>query len=183
MCVIRFLLFFGAFLFSLLYGPNQGISQTYHTEKGQARVKGGNAVSSYVGSSAQLKGKVDLKENELVFELQLETLETGIGLRDEHMYETLETEKHPRARFEGRILGDSPGPGEKDSVTVKGRFTIHGVSKRIEVSGMMDRRGHKMKVAAAFPILITEYGMERPGFSFVSVRDEHRIEIAAELAK
>ncbi len=183
MRVSRLLIFFGTVFFPLFYGPNQGVSQTYHTEKGQARVKGGNAMSSYVASSSQLKGKVDLKDNELVFELQLETLETGIDLRDEHMYETLETEKYPEARFEGRILGDPPVPGKKDSVTVKGRFTIHGVSKWIEVSGTMDRWGDKMKVVAAFPILITEYGMERPGFSFVSVRDEHRIEIAAELTR
>lgn len=177
-----FILPIALFLF-FFYGPERLEAQTYVTEKGYAKVKGGNAMTSYVGFSPKLEGELDLESGELAFELPLESLKTGIERRDQHMYETLETEEHPKARFEGEMLDEPPGPGEKGNVTVEGRFTIHGKSKTIEVSGTMDRSGDAMKVEAAFSIMITEYGMERPGWSFASVRDEHRIEVEAELSE
>lgn len=169
-------------LFSLFLGP-LATAQVYSTEDGHAEVYGENSMTSYIGSSDQLEGRIDLSSKELSFELELETLKTGIELRDDHMYDALETDDFPEARFEGRLLSDPPKEGEMKSVTAKGTFTIHGESKDIEVSGVMGRIDGRLEVEASFSIKITEYGMERPGFSFTSVRDEHEIDLEAQLTQ
>jgi polyisoprenoid-binding protein YceI len=167
-------------LLALFLGPLAS-AQVYSTEEGHAEVYGENSMTSYTGTSDQLEGWIDLSSGELAFELELETLKTGIDMRDRHMYDALETDSFPTARFEGRLLNEPPDEGEMGAATVEGTFTIHGESKEIEVTGVMGRLDGRIELEASFSIKITEYGMERPGFSFTSVRDKHEIDVEAQL--
>ncbi len=158
-------------------------AQVFKADTGHAEVKGTNGMSSYTGVSDQLRGTINLKKQSANFHLPLKTLKTGISMRDRHMRSTLETDKYPEAHFKGKIISEFPKPGNSSQVTVNGVFTIHGETHPIQVAGKVTQKNQKIRVKASFPLNITDYGMERPGFWFAKVNDKHTITINITLSQ
>jgi len=79
--------------------------------------------------SADLSGPLDLR-----IEVDLASLDTGIGMRNTHMRERhLETDEYPLAVFTGTSIIATSAPalavGQTVSLTVRGTFDLHGVSR------------------------------------------------------
>lgn len=82
---------FAVFLFLLSL---HGVSQVFVTENGSVEFLSKAPLNEFTGKSSNLNGLVDLDKNLLDFYVDLNTLNTGIGLRDRHMRENyLETKK------------------------------------------------------------------------------------------
>lgn len=156
-------------------------AQVFKTDTGYAEVKGGNGMTSYTGKSRQIQGTINMNKGSVNFQLPLKTLKTGNSVRDGHMRNTLETEDHPKTEFSGQIVNEFPETGQRKKITVKGNYTIHGVTKPMKVKGSVQRKEGQVQVKAEFPIKITEYGMEPPGFWFTEVNDKHTISIRVTL--
>ena len=156
-------------------------AQVYTTDTGFAKVEGTTSTSSYTGKSRQLHGTINVSDSTVKFYLPLKTLKTGNGMRDRHMRNTLEADKYPKAIFSGRIVNKLPSNGNSKKVRVKGEFTIHGITRQIVINGKVSRQREQLIVEASFPVKITEYEMERPGFLFMTVNDKHEITVRATL--
>ena len=89
-----------------------------------------------------LVGGTDLAVSEFFFEVDLASLDTGLGLRNRHMRENyLETEEYPFASFSGRIQAlERTGDGGF-SVRAKGELSIHGVNQTREIGCRLARVG------------------------------------------
>ncbi|MFA6110004.1 MAG: YceI family protein, partial [Candidatus Latescibacterota bacterium] len=70
-------------------------------------------------------------ESRLLFEVELDGLDTGIGKRDRDMRKVLATDRWPKAVFKGQILRYEPVDSTVTAyrVTVKGRCSLHGVER------------------------------------------------------
>ncbi len=170
-----------ASIFCLLsFGLN---AQVFKTDTGHAEVKGSNGMADYTGVTNQLNGTVNLNTDSVNFQLPLKSLKTGNSLRDNHMLSTLEAKKFPKAQFSGKIIGDFPQSDNSKKVTVKGNFSIHGQTKTIKVTGKVNRTARTLKIKDSYPIKITAYGMERPGFWFTKINDKHTIKVNVVLNK
>ena len=110
------------------------------------------------------------------FAVDLQTLQTGIGLRDTHMREKyLEVQKGDdfavatlnQIRLEGI---DSQNPSGK--ATFRGVLTLHGTAR--EVTGVADIRNSAQgaRVQATFPLKVSEFQIPSPTYLGVGVRDE-----------
>jgi polyisoprenoid-binding protein YceI len=100
--------------------------------------------------------------------LDLDTLKTGISLRDRHMKERyFETGK---TQFKWAQLLRAQGSG--------GRFTgelkMHGVTRKI--AGTYEVGGGRFK--GNFPLKISEFGIEAPKYMGVGVSDDVKVEIS-----
>lgn len=157
--------------------PNLLIAQTFETSNGHAEVEGATSVTTYTGESDQLEGIVDLNADTVYFELPLKSIKTGISLRDQHMRDALEVEEYPKTRFSGRIVDGFPQKGKTVQTTVRGDYTIHGVTKQVEVTGSVKWQGDQLLINGSFPIKITDYDIEPPTVMFMSVYDEHEIRV------
>lgn len=98
-------------------------------------------------------------------------LHTGIGLRDRHLREYLEVDKHSTAALvveRGKIT--LPPSGKADG-TVPAFFTLHGVTKPIKVAYTITRGGADYHVEGTFDVNILEHGIKKPCYLGVCVRD------------
>ncbi|MBU1983946.1 YceI family protein, partial [bacterium] len=97
-----------------------------------------------VGKTNQISATLELDPDNVaatavgVFEVDLTTLKTGIGLRDRHMRENhLETDEFPVAIFRLiRVIStDKPAliPGEQVQVDAEGELILHGVAKTYRI--------------------------------------------------
>jgi len=171
------------FLFFLVLTASGKINaQAFKTEKGNVEFLSKASLSEFTGKSSDLNGLIDLEKNLLDFFIDLNTIKTGIGLRDRHMRENyLETKKFPFAEFTGQI--NSPKElikGQSIKVTAKGKFKIHGVEREIEVPGTLTLTdGNSLQLDATFKILLSDYQIDIPTIVFYELAEEQIVSIGA----
>lgn len=113
-----------------------------------------------------------LKNSELYFEVDLRTLDTGIGLRNRDMREDyLETDKYPMAHYKGKIVKADKVSDSEYKVTVDGSMFIHGVTKPLKVNGTMKTSGSGYTVNTKFGVRLSDYNIKIPKLMFLKVSE------------
>lgn len=114
--------------------------------------------------------------------VDLKDLDTGIGLRNEHLRnEYLEANKD--AAFEHAVLSDIK-LGEIDPGTFQGRtpfsgtFLLHGVKKAVTGQADIRREGPSVRVDATFPVTIADYAIAKPQYLGVGVKDQVQVKVS-----
>lgn len=117
------------------------------------------------------------RANELYFEVDLASLDTGIGLRNRHMRDDyLEVQKYPYASFKGRIIR-SEGSGDGGAhITAAGTLTVHGVSREREIPCDVTRAGAGYTARCAFEVLLSDHAIRIPKIMFLKLSNQIRVE-------
>jgi polyisoprenoid-binding protein YceI len=155
-------------------------AQSYIGKEGQAEFISNAPLLEFKGVSEHLTGLIDVEKNLVDFYLDLNTLDTGIKLRNSHMRESyLETEDCPFAEFTGQL--DSPFDPElkkEQDITVSGDFTVHCVTKELTATGTIEPTAEGLMVNAEWQILLKDFNIDRPGVAFYELAEEQRINIS-----
>lgn len=162
--------------------PISGSAQSYMTESGHVEFDSSVPLHSFTGVSDHLVGKIALNDSIIDFYVDVNTLETGIGKRDNDMLRTLEAEKHPFAEFYGKIVSDLNSITDKpQEVTVEGEFTVHGISKQTTITGLLQKVPKGIHVEASWTLNMKDYNIEPPGILFYRVSEKIDVSISATL--
>lgn len=129
------------------------------------------------GPQGTLKVNGSVVSGEVKFALN--TLDTGIDLRNEHMKEKyLETGKHPVATLTIKEVAIPAGwSKEKPQVAetaFKGELTLHGEKRPVE--GLFEITGDK-ELKAKMELKISDYKIDIPSYLGVTVADTVKIQI------
>ncbi len=126
--------------------------------------------------------------NEFYFEVNLNSLDTGIGLRNRHMRERyLETDKWPVASYSGTIVEVQSRDSLENSyyrVRTRGVFSVHGVKREIQTTGTVELISPKLiKVTAAFEIELPDYNIKIPQVMFFKLNKVIKIQVMFHLKR
>jgi polyisoprenoid-binding protein YceI len=110
----------------------------------------------------------------------LDSLETGIGLRDRHMKEKyLHTARYPRAELTLSALDVSkvPDSGDFAPVTIpfQGTLSLHGVERPVSGSARLSRSGERVSATAEFPLELGDFGIEVPSYLGITVAEKVQV--------
>jgi hypothetical protein len=120
---------------------------------------------------------------EIVVDLQ--TLDTGIGLRNTHMRtKYLETDKGER--FDRAVLSNLRIAGlNPETVDGRANFTatllLHGAQTPIAGEVQLRRSGSSRHADATFPVKISDYEIAKPQYLGVGVKDEVLVRVSFDL--
>lgn len=139
---------------------------------------------SFIKASGKLdieKADITLKEGKLSgsFIVDLNKLNSGIELRDEHLKEKyLEVKKYPQAilTFEGQAL-----ELENNSQTVKAKLNLHGETKDIELKIETAKEDKVLKIIAEFNIELSMFKIELPSFQGITAANKVKINVDSEV--
>jgi polyisoprenoid-binding protein YceI len=94
--------------------------------------------------------------------VNLNKLETGIELRDEHAKGYLGTDKHPNAVFTlSRITGATKLElGKSVTATAIGSFNLNGIAKPLNAPITLKRSGNSVAVSTAFNVALADHKIE-----------------------
>ena len=121
---------------------------------------------------------------ELYLEVDLGSLDTGIGLRNRHMRDNyLEVAKYPFASFKGRIERTEAGPGQSFRVSARGALTIHGVERDRMLTCRVEPRGAGYRAQCGFEVLLSDHNIEIPKIMFLKLANEIRLELDFSVAR
>lgn len=117
-----------------------------------------------------------------VISFELDSLGTGIDLRDKHLKQQyLETAKYPRAELKlasvdvaklpaGGSFGSKPLPFE-------GRLTLHGVERPVSGVAQVGRSGDRVQVSASFDLRTTDFGIAIPQYMGITVGEQVKVSV------
>jgi polyisoprenoid-binding protein YceI len=109
--------------------------------------------------------------------VELQTLETGIGVRDRHMKTNyLEVEKGPE--FATAIIDDIRVEKLEGKTVFTGMLSLHGQKRKVTGAAELQQKGGKIHVQAQFPVKVSEFDIPAPTYLGVGVRDEIQIKVS-----
>ncbi len=122
----------------------------------------------------QLKGKVSF---------QLEKLDTGIALRNEHMKEKyLQVKEHPQAKLtllDAPVEADFANSLSTSEKKFRGTLSLHGREK--EVNGTFEAKDGVVK--AKFPITLSDFAIDVPKYLGITIADTVDLDVELPLKK
>ena len=109
---------------------------------------------------------VDSKSGAIQFQVQMKGFEFEKKMMQEHFNTNyVESSKYPKSEFKGTITNNSEINYTKDgsyTAKVKGKLTLHGVTKDVETTGTMKVSGGKVDAGSTFNILLSDYNIKIP---------------------
>ena len=111
------------------------------------------------------------QEGELLLDVPLSSVDTGIGLRNRHMLGYLDATHHPEAELQvPRSAVSFPQPGKTVEADAQGTLTIHGVSRPCSVHYRLEQRQPgEYRVHATTGIDVRDFAIDVPSYLGVHV--------------
>ena len=120
--------------------------------------------------------------------VDLATLDTGIGLRNEHLRSTyLELDRGPELRdavLSGILLDETPpASNSRHETGFSGTLTLHGVQRAVEGDAELRRRNGQMQVEASLSLSLDAFDIPPPRYLGIGVRDAIEITVRFDAAR
>ena len=163
-------------------GPQAAGTESWSIAAGNVRVRcrmtiGGSfdAVTSDVSGTLRREAS-DAGSYTGELRVALATLDTGIGLRNEHLRGTyLELDRGPEFRdavLSGIVLDEPLPAGDgRHETGFSASLTLHGVQRTVEGEAELRRRNGRMQVEAEFSLSLDAFDIPPPRYLGIGVRD------------
>jgi polyisoprenoid-binding protein YceI len=133
-----------------------------------------------VGRTPDVTGSLTLRGttvNAAEFTADLTTLKSDDNRRDGQLSrQGIQTSQFPNATFkltQPIDLGAIPADGTSITATATGNFTLHGVTKSVQIPLQAKRSNDVIVVTGSLPILFADYGIAKPNSFVVLSIDDH----------
>ena len=150
----------GLLLLASLAGNAQG---KFYTKTGRISFFSSTPLEDIDAVNRSVVGVLDTKTGDLQFAALMKGFEFRKALMQEHFNaDYAESSKYPKAEFKGQIASSSEinyTTNGSFAVKVKGKLTIHGVTKDIEANGTITVKDGKLTLASTFNVLVADYNI------------------------
>jgi hypothetical protein len=152
--------------------------QKFSAEKGQisffsdAAIEDIEAVNSIVGSL------FNASTGDIVYILKIRDFNFQKALMKEHFNEKyMESEKFPKATFQGKITGFDITAKGVQNVKATGKLSIHGVTRDISVPGTVENINGKLQLKSKFMLKLADYNITIPTIIWQNIAEEVEVRI------
>ncbi|MBA2746567.1 MAG: YceI family protein [Flavisolibacter sp.] len=150
-------------LFLVLQAESQ---EKFYTKTGKIIFFSEAALEDIKGSNRTAAVVLDPKTGALDFSVLIKGFEFEKAVMQEHFNTNyVESDKFPKATFEGNIVNNLAvlyGRDGSYSGIVRGKLTLHGVTRDVETTGTIKITGSIIETSARFHLLLTEFGIKIP---------------------
>jgi hypothetical protein len=157
----------------------------YFTKSGKISFFSKTSVEDINATNKSAVCILDSKTGDLQFAVLLKGFEFKKALMQEHFNKDYaESDKFPKAEFKGQISNNSEIKYATDgtyTARVKGKLTIHGVTKGIETTGTVTVKNGKITTVSAFNIQLPDYSIKVPGIYRSQISDTIKITVDCSL--
>ncbi len=131
------------------------------TVRGELAFDGRGTPGAFTGRTTRVRGRLagapSMEGVRGWVEAEAASLQTGSGRRDRDMQKSLEVDRFPTLRFDLDAVGAGTAVGDSVPVTLRGRFTIHGVTRETAVRGWAVVRPGSVAFRGRTPLDLSDY--------------------------
>ena len=166
--------------------------QEYHVDRdadNEVRFTSEAPIEEVVGVTDRIDGYVLLngprlearsatEGTQLYLEVDLASLDTGLGLRNRHMRDYyLEVQEFPYAFLDATIERVEATAAGLFRVTARGVLNIHGVEREVDVPCDVSERGEGYRARCTLTLLLSDFDIKIPKIMFLKLADEVQLEL------
>jgi polyisoprenoid-binding protein YceI len=138
----------------------------FYTKTGKVSFYSKAPLEEIEGKNKTVTAVIDSKTGAIQFAAQMKGFEFEKQLMQQHFNENyVESDKYPKTEFKGNITNNSEIDYSKDgtyTAKVKGKLTVHGVTRDVESTGTLKINGGKIDANSTFNVLISDYNIKIP---------------------
>lgn len=165
--------------FSLL-GVIPVCAQRYIAENGFISFFSQAPVENIEADNRKVTSLFNASDGMVAFSVPIKEFQFEKKLMQEHFNDKyMESNRFPRATFSGKVSGYTMNGRGLQSVRAKGKLSIHGIVKDVDVPGTFEVRDGQLLLKSKFKVINKDYGIEIPQILWKNVSEE--IEITIEM--
>jgi len=172
-------------LFTLiLFSSNASAPALYSVSSGSITFSSDAPLELVRASSNQLKGIFDAEKKQFAFSVNINSFKGfNSQLQQEHFNENyLESNKFPRASFEGKIIEDVDlKKNGYYNIRAKGNLTVHGVTQERIIKCELIIKNNIVSVKSNFTVLLADHNITIPKVVHEKLASEIKVEVKADL--
>lgn len=173
-------------LASLLFLTTIATAQDrYFTKTGKIDFYSQAALEDIQAKNNTVTAVLDTKSGAVQFSVPMKGFEFEKKLMQEHFNENyVESDKYPKAEFKGAVSNNAAVNYAKEgsyNVTVKGKLTLHGVTKDVEAPGTVKVSGGKIDAASTFNIKLSDYNISIPAVVKDKISNAIKVNVSTQL--
>jgi len=131
--------------------------------QGQVTFFSYTSVENIEATNNQAFSFLDLNTNEIAISMLMRAFVFKKALMREHFNESyIESDIYPKASFEGTILDFNPALDEAQTRIIKGKISLHGVTKEVEIKATFKRENNLVIMSGSFSMLVADYQIKIP---------------------
>jgi polyisoprenoid-binding protein YceI len=153
-------------------------AQRYTAEKTYVSFFSQAALEDIKAENTKTTSLLDPSTSDIAFVVPVNEFQFQKSLMQEHFNEKyMETEKYPRATFQGKLTGFDAAATQAQKVTAKGKLTIHGVTKDVEIPGTIEKQGEKYVAKSEFMVKLADYKIEIPQLLWQKIAEQVKVTV------
>ncbi|HMJ68502.1 MAG TPA: YceI family protein [Cyclobacteriaceae bacterium] len=162
-----------ALLFFLFAASMSSYAQKYTAEKTFISFYSDAPLEDITAENVKTSTIFNAATGDIAFSVPMKEFKFAKSLMQEHFNEKyVESEKFPKATFQGKIVDFKPGTTGVQQVKAQGKLTIHGVTKDIDVPGTIEVKGKKLEMKSKFTVKVADYDISIPQLVFNNIAEQ-----------
>jgi hypothetical protein len=154
------------------------IAQKYSTEKTFVSFFSDAAIEDITAENTKAVGAFNASTGDIAFSVPIKDYEFQKSLMKEHFNEKyMETEKFPKSTFQGKVTGFDANATAVQQVTSKGKLTIHGQTKEVDIPGTIEKQGEKLLMKSKFIVKLEDYNITIPQLLWQNIAEQVEVTV------
>ena len=120
----------------------------------------------------------DIATGDIAFSIPLKDFTFEKSLMQEHFNEKyLESDKFPKSTFQGKLTGYAADINGAQQVVAKGKLTIHGVSRDVEIMGTYAKDQTQITLVSKFMVKLEDHKVKIPQLLWKNIAESVEVSI------
>lgn len=153
-------------------------AQKYSTEQASISFFSDAAIEDITAGNKKAAGVFNSTTGDIAYSVPIKEFQFQKSLMKEHFNEKyMDTEKYPKSTFQGKISGYDPSASGIQNVNSKGKLTIHGQTKDVEIPGTIEKQGDKLIMKSKFIVKLEDYKITIPQLLWQNIAEQVEVTV------
>ncbi|MCK6617884.1 MAG: YceI family protein [Cyclobacteriaceae bacterium] len=157
-----------------------GHAQKYSVSEGVITFFSAATLEDIKADNRKVASVLNTATGEIAFSIPINQFQFEKKLMQEHFNEKyLESEKYPKSTFAGIVEGFTMSKSGAQQATAKGKLTIHGVTRDVEIPGTIEVQSGVLKLQSKFIVKLEDYNVKIPKLMWQNIAEQ--VEVTVDL--
>jgi len=153
-------------------------AQKYSTEKTFVSFFSHAAIEDIKAENTKAVGVFNAANGDIAFSIPIKEFQFAKSLMQEHFNEKyLNTEKFPKASFQGKVTGYDANASGVQNVKSNGKLTIHGETQEVDIPGTIEKIGDTLAMKSKFIVKLEDYKIKIPKLMWQNIAEQVEVTV------